>query len=50
MAMPDSFRDVISLVRERQEVTLYGHLLHSVHLVRYAPPVIEIRPRARRAA
>ena len=25
-------------------MTLYGHLLHSVHLVRYAPPVIEIRP------
>ena len=41
---PEHFRDVISLVRERREVTLYGHLLHSVHLVRYAPPVIEIRP------
>jgi DNA polymerase-3 subunit gamma/tau len=35
---------VISLVREQREMTLYGHLLHSVHLVRYAPPVIEIRP------
>jgi DNA polymerase-3 subunit gamma/tau len=43
-AILDSFRDVISLVRERREMTLYGHLLHSVHLVRYAPPVIEIRP------
>ncbi len=42
--MPAHFRDVISLVRERREMTLYGHLLHSVHLVRYAPPVIEIRP------
>ncbi|MBW4022492.1 MAG: DNA polymerase III subunit gamma/tau [Proteobacteria bacterium] len=42
--IPEHFRDVISLVRERREVTLYGHLLHSVHLVRYAPPVIEIRP------
>jgi DNA polymerase-3 subunit gamma/tau len=43
-AIPEHFRDVISLVRERKEMTLYGHLLHSVHLVRYAPPVIEIRP------
>jgi DNA polymerase-3 subunit gamma/tau len=43
-AMPAHFRDVISLVREQREMTLYGHLLHSVHLVRYAPPVIEIRP------
>ena len=23
---------------------LHGHLLHSVHLVRFAPPVIELRP------
>jgi DNA polymerase-3 subunit gamma/tau len=44
--MPEHFRDVISLVREQREMTLYGHLLHSVHLVRYAPPVIEIRPQA----
>ena len=43
-AIPEHFRDVVSLVRERREMTLYGHLLHSVHLVRYAPPVIEIRP------
>ena len=42
--IPEHFRDVISLMRDRREVTLYGHLLHSVHLVRYAPPVIEIRP------
>ncbi len=42
--IPEHFRDVISLVREQREMTLYGHLLHSVHLVRYAPPVIEIRP------
>ena len=25
---------------------LHGHLLHSVHLVRFAPPVIELRPHA----
>jgi DNA polymerase-3 subunit gamma/tau len=42
--VPGSFREVISLVRDLKEVTLYGHLLHSVHLVRYAPPVIDIRP------
>jgi len=45
VAMPASFREVISLVRELKELTLYGHLLHSVHLVRFAAPVIEIRPR-----
>jgi len=25
---------------------LHAHLLHSVHLVRFAPPVIELRPQA----
>lgn len=45
VAMPASFREVISLVRELKEVTLYGHLLHSVHLVRFAAPVIELRPK-----
>lgn len=42
--VPASFRDAITLVRERNEAVLYGHLLHSVHLVRYAPPVIDLRP------
>jgi DNA polymerase-3 subunit gamma/tau len=42
--LPTSFRDVVMLVRDLKEVRLYGHLLHSVHLVRYAPPVIELRP------
>ena len=42
--IPASFRDAITLVRERNEAVLYGHLLHSVHLVRYAPPVIDLRP------
>lgn len=42
--VPGSFREVISLVRDLKEMSLYGHLLHSVHLVRYAPPVIDIRP------
>jgi DNA polymerase-3 subunit gamma/tau len=38
------FRDVAALVAERREPTLHGHLVHSVHLVRFAPGVIELRP------
>ncbi len=39
-----SFRDVVAFVGERKEAMLHAHLLHSVHLVRFAPPVIELRP------
>jgi DNA polymerase-3 subunit gamma/tau len=39
-----SFRDVVALVSAEREMVLHGHLLHSVHLVRFAPPVIELRP------
>ncbi len=39
-----SFREVAMLVAERREPLLHGILLHSVHLVRFAPPVIELRP------
>ncbi len=39
-----SFRDVAHLVAERREALLHAHLVHSVHLVRFAPPVIELRP------
>jgi DNA polymerase-3 subunit gamma/tau len=39
-----SFRDVVALVAERREATLHAHLVHSVHLVRFAPPVIDLRP------
>ncbi len=39
-----SFRDIAMLVAERREPLLHGLLLHSVHLVRFAPPVIELRP------
>lgn len=39
-----SFRDVAALVAARREPLLHGHLLHSVHCVRFAPPVIELRP------
>ena len=38
------FRDVLALVAEQREAMLHAHLVHSVHLVRFAPPVIELRP------
>ena len=38
------FRDVAALVAEQREAMLHAHLVHSVHLVRFAPPVIELRP------
>ena len=39
------FRDVAKLIADRREAMLHAHLLHSVHLVRFAPPVIEWRPK-----
>ena len=39
-----SLRDVAALVADRREAQLHGHLVHSVHLVRFAPGVIELRP------
>jgi DNA polymerase III subunit gamma/tau len=39
-----SFRDVTALVAERREAILHAHLVHSVHVVRFAPPIIELRP------
>jgi len=38
------FRDVVALVAEKREALLHAQLLHSVHLVSFAPPVIELRP------
>ncbi len=38
------FRDAVALVAEHRDPILHGHLVHSVHLVRFAPPVIELRP------
>jgi DNA polymerase-3 subunit gamma/tau len=49
-ALPDAaprlqnFREVAALVSTAREATLHAHLVHSVHLVRFAPPVIELRP------
>jgi DNA polymerase III subunit gamma/tau len=37
------YRDVVALVAERREASLHAHLVHSVHLVRFAPPVLELR-------
>jgi DNA polymerase III subunit gamma/tau len=38
-----SFRDVAALVKDQREALLHAHLVHSTHLVRFAPPVIELR-------
>ena len=40
---PTSFRDVVALCSGR-DPTLHSHLRHSVHLVRFAPGVLELRP------
>lgn len=45
--VPRSFRDVVALAETQREAMLHAELLHHVHLVRYAPPVIELRPDAR---
>ncbi len=42
--MPEDFRAVVALAREAREALLAAQLLHHVHLVRFAPPVIEISP------
>jgi DNA polymerase-3 subunit gamma/tau len=39
------FADVVALAERKRDVKLYAHLRHSVHLVRFAPPVIELRLR-----
>ena len=36
-------RDVAAILADQREASLHGHLLHSVHLVRLAPGVIEVR-------
>jgi DNA polymerase-3 subunit gamma/tau len=38
------FPAVAALVAEQHDPMLHAHLVHSVHLVRFAPPVIELRP------
>jgi DNA polymerase-3 subunit gamma/tau len=38
-----TFADVVALAGAKHEVMLYAHLRQSVHLVRFAPPIIEMR-------
>jgi len=42
----NSFRELTALVSEHREAMLHAHLVHSVHLVRFAPPIIELRVEA----
>ncbi|MGH7067289.1 MAG: DNA polymerase III subunit gamma/tau, partial [Acetobacteraceae bacterium] len=44
VSLPGSFRAVVALASEAREALLAAELLHHVHLVRFAPPVIEIHP------
>jgi DNA polymerase-3 subunit gamma/tau len=37
------FTDVVALAASKRDVMLYAHLRQSAHLVRFAPPVIELR-------
>ncbi len=39
-----NFRDVAQLAEARREAMLHAHLLHDVHLVRFAAGMIELRP------
>ena len=38
-----TFNDVVALATAKRDAMLYAHLRQSVHLVRFAPPVIELR-------
>jgi DNA polymerase-3 subunit gamma/tau len=38
-----TFSDVVALAGAKRDVMLYAHLRQSAHLVRFAPPVIELR-------
>jgi DNA polymerase-3 subunit gamma/tau len=40
----NSYRDVVALVADLREPVLHGYLRNAVHLVRFAPGVIELRP------
>ncbi|MGE0093319.1 MAG: DNA polymerase III subunit gamma/tau [Alphaproteobacteria bacterium] len=41
---PQTFAELVDLFGAKREVTLYSHLLSSVHLVRFEPGVLEFRP------
>ncbi|MDG6094868.1 DNA polymerase III subunit gamma/tau [Acetobacter sp. AN02] len=42
--MPRSWREMVALIKDVREPMLHGQLLHAVHLVNWAPPVIRFRP------
>ena len=48
--MPESFPEVVDLVRACRETILANHLTNDVHLVRFEPGRIELRPAARAPA
>ena len=41
---PRNYREAVAIAEAQRDPILHAHLLHSVHLVRFAPPVIELRP------
>jgi DNA polymerase-3 subunit gamma/tau len=41
---PQSFAEIVALVAERREAILQAHLQNNVHLVRFEPGRLEIRP------
>jgi DNA polymerase-3 subunit gamma/tau len=43
MPKPQSFSEVVELARMHNEGLLYGHLITTVHLVRFEPESIEVR-------
>ncbi len=46
-AMPENFQALVNLFEEKKEITLYSHLYSEVHLVNFAPGLLEIRVSAR---
>jgi DNA polymerase-3 subunit gamma/tau len=40
---PESFREALAWLAEAREPLLHAELVHHAHLVRFAPPVIELR-------
>jgi DNA polymerase-3 subunit gamma/tau len=44
LPQPASFYDVMELIAERREAILYNHIAAMVHLVRFQPGHIELRP------
>ena len=42
-AMPENFQALVKLFEEKKEITLYSHLYSEVHVVNFAPALLEIR-------